>query len=84
MYAGCVSGAIQKDTYLDLITQNGFKELVIQKEKVITIPDDILLNYLSEKELNEFRSSSTGIYSITVYARKPVTAETCCAPGCCN
>ena len=84
MYAGCVSGAIQKDIYLDLITQNGFKEIVIQKEKVITIPDDILLNYLSEKELNEFRSSSTGIYSITVFARKPVTAEACCAPGCCN
>jgi len=84
MYAGCISGAIQKDNYLDLIAQNGFKEIVIQKEKIITIPDDILLNYLSEKELHEFRSSSTGIYSITVYASKPVTAEACCAPGCCN
>lgn len=31
-------GAIQKAIYLELIQQNGFKNISIQKEKVINIP----------------------------------------------
>ncbi|MDH7459735.1 arsenite methyltransferase [Chitinophagaceae bacterium 26-R-25] len=82
MYAGCVSGAIQKQVYLELITSNGFKNMTIQKEKAIHIPDDILSNYLSAEEITAFRNGSSGIYSITVYAEK-LQAEACCAPGCC-
>ncbi len=84
MYAGCVAGAIQKQVYMELIQHNGFKNIVIQKEKPIIIPDDILKNYLNEAELNLFKSGSTGIFSITVYAEKPL-AESCCLPegGCC-
>lgn len=80
MYAGCVSGAIQKEVYLELIKANGFTSILIQKEKSIVIPDDILSNYLSDTELESFRHSDVGIYSITVYAQKP-----CCDPaaGCC-
>lgn len=83
MYAGCVSGAIQKQTYLDLIKKNGFQNITIQKEKVIYIPDDILKNYLSAEEISAFRQSGVGILSITVYAEKPKDA--CCEPGagCC-
>ncbi|HQS22869.1 MAG: arsenite S-adenosylmethyltransferase [Sphingobacteriia bacterium 24-36-13] len=85
MYAGCVSGAIQKDEYLKLIDTTGFKNVVLQKEKAITIPDDILKDYLNEAEIAAFKASGTGVYSITVYAEKPLeTAEACCAPGCCN
>lgn len=83
MYAGCVSGAIQKSAYLGLITANGFKNITIQKEKVIYIPDDILRNYLSPEEIKAFRAGNNGIYSITVYADKP-QADACCAPGCCQ
>lgn len=82
MYAGCVAGAIQKQAYLELIEINGFTNRLIQKEKPITIPDDILSNYLSEEEIREFRNSDTGIYSITVYAEK--SKATCCEPGCCS
>lgn len=81
MYAGCVSGAIQKQVYLELIEQNGFINISIQKEKPIVIPNDILSNYLSPEEIKTFSQSGTGIFSITVYAEKPVT---CCEPGCCN
>jgi arsenite methyltransferase len=79
-YAGCVSGAIQKDDYLSLIQSAGFTNITIQKEKQIIIPDDILLEYLSADELKQFKNSSVGIYSITVYGEKP-----CCKPGsgCC-
>jgi SAM-dependent methyltransferase len=83
MYAGCVSGAIQKEHYMELINSNGFKNIKIQKEKAIVIPDDILGNYLDEDSLAQFRKSDTGIFSITVYAEKP-DGDGCCAPGCCN
>lgn len=84
MYAGCVSGAIQKQHYLDLIKQNGFENITLQKEKAIHIPDDILINYLSTEEIQQFRSSNTGIYSITVYAEKSKAVKSCCGPDCCN
>lgn len=85
MYAGCVSGAIQKQAYLELINSNGFTNVIIQKEKAIIIPDDILQNYLSEEEIFSFKNSGTGIFSITVYAEKPLAEKVdCCEPGCCN
>ncbi|HZV71126.1 MAG TPA: arsenite methyltransferase [Saprospiraceae bacterium] len=83
MYAGCVSGAIQKDAYLNLIYTNGFKNVTIQTEKSIFIPDDILLNYLNAAELSDFRTGKTGIFSITVFAEKPISKD-CCGPECCN
>ncbi len=82
MYAGCVSGAIQKQAYLELIEINGFGEITVQKEKSITIPDDILSSYLSSEEISQFRNSGAGIFSITVFARK--SKEACCEPGCCS
>lgn len=71
MYAGCVAGAIQKDHYLHLIRQAGFHNLAVQKEKVITLPQDLLEKHLSPNALAEFLRGDTGIYSITVYAEKP-------------
>lgn len=71
MYAGCVSGAIQKEEYLGYIEAQGFKHITIQKEKTIVLPDDILGRYLSPEEIKEFKNGSTGIYSITVFAQKP-------------
>ena len=66
MYAGCVSGAIQKDEYLKIINENGFRETIIHKEKEIEIPNSILLNYITLEELRLFKKEKTGIYSITV------------------
>jgi arsenite methyltransferase len=83
MYAGCVSGAIQKDAYLELVDITGFKGVTLQKEKPIIVPDDILGQYLSPEEIAAFKQSGTGIYSVTVYAEKP-KVEACCAPGCCS
>ena len=84
MYAGCVSGAIQKEDYLALILQNGFTNISIQKEKVITIPTDILKEHLTDEEIEQFQNKEAGIFSITVYAGKPVEAKSCCGPDCCN
>lgn len=96
MYAGCVAGAIQKTDYLKHISDAGFSKIKIQKEKPITIPDDILSKYLDEDTINTFNSDDIGIFSITVYAEKSginnekpkikLTAlqdnnDSCCAPN---
>ena len=85
MYAGCVAGAIQKETYLELIKANGFTNITVQKDKPIIVPNDILRQYLSESQLEAFKQSGTGIRSITVYAEKPSEEKrACCGPDCCN
>lgn len=84
MYVGCISGAIQKQVYLDLIASNGFKNITVQKDKPIAIPDDILSQYLTPEQLTIFKQSGTGIRSITVYAEKPTENKSCCGPECCN
>lgn len=85
MYAGCVAGAIQKHVYLELIEANGFKNITVQKDKVIIVPDDILSQYLTAEQLSAFKKSGTGIRSITVYAEKPTEEKkACCGPDCCN
>jgi SAM-dependent methyltransferase len=84
MYAGCVAGAIQKDVYLELVNINGFKNITVQKEKTIVIPDDILCKYLSDDEIAGFKSGNSGIFSVTVYAEKPTETKSCCGPDCCN
>jgi len=83
MYAGCVSGAIQKEEYLNIIHESGFKNIIVQKQKVISIPDDILANYLSADEIKIYKESDAGIFSITVYGEK--AKEECCdKDSCCK
>ena len=71
MYAGCVSGALVREEYLQMIAQAGFSDIQIKKEKSIVIPDNVLELYLSPLELENFRASGTGIFSITLMAKKP-------------
>ena len=85
LYAGCVSGAIQKQVYLALIETAGFKNIILQKDKPINIPDDILVNHLSAEEIQAYKNGNTKITSITVYAEKSVAEKAaCCGPDCCN
>jgi SAM-dependent methyltransferase len=73
MYAGCVAGAIQKEEYLDIVKKAGFSEISIKKEKEVVLPDQVLFNYYSWGEVQKFRKSKVGIYSITLFAAKPTT-----------
>lgn len=75
MYAGCVSGASQLDDYLDIMKNSGLINIKIQKEKVISIPDEILLKYVDKDELLAYKKSGAEILSITVYAEKPSKVE---------
>jgi SAM-dependent methyltransferase len=70
MFAGCVSGALVKEEYLDIIKDEGFNNIEIKKLKEIEIPDNILLNYITPDELKAFKHERVGIYSITVNGTK--------------
>jgi SAM-dependent methyltransferase len=70
MYAGCVSGALQKTEYLNLIRSAGFINIEIKTEIKNSIPDSLLLQFIPGGELVDFRKSGTGMYSITVTAEK--------------
>ncbi|CAN5434799.1 arsenite methyltransferase [soil metagenome] len=80
MYAGCVASAIRKEDYLQIIADAGFKNITLQKEKPIIVPNDILANYLNEEEIKVYNANKNIIFSITVYAEKQ---EDCCGPDCC-
>ncbi|GAB3773272.1 arsenite methyltransferase [Spirosoma horti] len=76
LYVGCVSGAIQKNDYLQLVQASGFTNIVVQKEREIALPDAVLQKYLSADDIAEYRqqekgSPARGIYSVTVFAQKP-------------
>ncbi len=83
LYAGCVSGAIEKSEYLGIIEDTGFTNLRTQKERVIEIPDEIYLKFISTEDLESFKKSGVNLVSINVYADKP--SQPYCDPkeGCC-
>lgn len=70
MYAGCVSGALQKDEYLGIIKESGFRNIEIKAQNENELPDDILKEYMTDEEIAEFRKAEFGIYSITVVGYK--------------
>jgi arsenite methyltransferase len=70
LYAGCVSGAIQKEEYLDHIKRAGFSTVDIPKQKDIHIPQEILdevLQVLPEEKRN---LNNARLMSVTVRAVK--------------
>lgn len=70
MYASCISGAMEKEAYLEAITQAGFKNLKITKEAEITIPDDILQQYATTEEISKFKTGENAVISLGIYAEK--------------
>ena len=70
LYAGCVSGAITKTKYLNIIEKAGFNDIAIKSERIISLPDEFLKKYLSEKEIKEYKDLNVKIISINVYAEK--------------
>jgi len=71
LYAGCISGAVQKEEYLHIIKEAGFTNIKIQKERKIDIPNEILEKFLTVNQLSEYKKSNVGIMSVTVFAKKP-------------
>lgn len=70
LYAGCVSGALQTELYLDCIRQAGFSNIEIRKKKEVRLPDELLQKYMNQTEIDAFKKDTSGVYSITVTASK--------------
>lgn len=70
MYAACVSGAFEKNEYLNIIQNAGFVEIEIRKQHCIELPDEILSQFLSAPEIEKFRKNKNVIESITINAKK--------------
>jgi SAM-dependent methyltransferase len=80
LYAGCVTGALIREEYLELIKEAGFTNIKVQKERKIELPDEMLIKYMSASDVAKFKSEFAGIASITVYGEKPCcdTNSNCC------
>jgi len=70
MYVGCVSGAVEMQEYLEIISRQGFKDITVHKQKEIVIPENVLGKYLTKEESDKFKTGDTGIFSITVSGTK--------------
>src|SRR5258708_4676158 len=70
MYAGCVSGAIQKEEYLNIIKEAGFAEIKIQKEKRIALPEENLKKLLFDDLNQQINSRQNTSVSIIDYLHK--------------
>jgi len=70
LYAACITGAIQKDLYMKIIEEAGFKNIRIQKEQAISIPEEFLRSIFAEETVKLLLKNPNGIKSITVYAEK--------------
>lgn len=70
MYSACVSGALDKNDYLNVIKNTGFVEIELVKEHEITLPDDLLLQFIDNKELIKYKEKQSAILSITIKGKK--------------
>jgi len=70
LYAGCVSGALQKEDYLGIIHNADFSAVEVRKEKQVHIPDELYLEHISREELDKVKDREFGIYSVTVFGVK--------------
>ena len=77
LYVGCVSGAIDVESYTQIIRDAGFEDVQIVKERQIDLSDEMLNNYLDAHGKQSIRNAEVGIFSVTINARKP-NQETCC------
>lgn len=70
-YAGCVSGAIPRKDYLQLIRVAGFDRVAVVAEKRIEVPAEWLARSLSGQQRAEAERSDLHVLSLTVTAVKP-------------
>jgi len=72
MYAGCVAGALKIEEYLGIIRDTGFTAVEVLDDRKTPIPEEVLSSNDKLKEIREFESGGYGMFSITVYAEKPL------------
>ena len=69
-YAGCVSGAIPRHEYLQLIQETGFSNIEVASERRIHVPPELINDSLDAKQLQQTISDDLHVLSVTVTAVK--------------
>ncbi|MCK4992386.1 MAG: arsenite methyltransferase [Bacteroidales bacterium] len=70
LYAGCVSGALQKVDYMQIVKDSGFSQVEVKEERIDDVPDEALLPHITKETIDAYRGSGAGIFSITVVGTK--------------
>lgn len=70
LYAGCISGALKIDEYIQAFKEVGFENPEIKKEKHLSISDSLILKHGTEKTLANFKDRHIEVLSITLFAKK--------------
>ncbi len=70
LYAGCISGALKIDEYIQAFKEAGFENPETKKEKHLPISDRLILKHSTEKALADFKEGLVEVLSITLFARK--------------
>lgn len=71
LYAGCVSGAVPLDTYLEGLRKAGFEDVTVTRKRPITLPREVLDRHLPPEQAETFASGG-GVLSITVSGHRPL------------
>ena len=70
LYAGCISGALLKEEYLQLIKEQGFSGVEVVVEKAYPLPEEDVIRHLTPGQLEQIRETPPKIFSVTVYGEK--------------
>lgn len=70
LYAGCVAGAAEVESYLALIREAGFLDVEIAREKEIDVPASVLEQEASPSDVLAFREDGGAVISVTLRGRK--------------
>ncbi len=62
---GCIGGALSKTEYLSLIQQAGFAKVHVAKEKVVAVPEELVVDVLGAAGAAQARASNARLLSIT-------------------
>ena len=66
LYVGCVSGAVEREAYNNVILNTGFKNIDFVKQDEIPVPAEALRGHLSKEDMNAFYASDSRVLSVTV------------------
>ncbi len=58
--------SVKASRKINIIEQQGFKNIKTRKRRKIKIPYEILLRYMRMNELMDFENDEAGIFSITI------------------
>jgi len=70
LYTGCLAGALDEEALRTMLLELGFENITIHKEIRSSVDEELLRRYLDDRELEAFRKSRAGFYSLTFSACK--------------